>query len=697
MKRKVLSWLFLSSSILLGACSKDVDLKGLEIKADGDVNTLSVGQTLQLSIKAIPDGAPLGVTWTSTDVEKATVNDSGLVSALSVGNVKIKATSTINSVISTEYSLIITEKVDNIKPTSIILSTTNNISKIKVNDTVKINVSTTPENASKQVTYSSEPSDIVSISESGIVTGKKEGTTTITATSKLDSTIKGELQIEVEKGEEDVTPTQDWSQINVSTHQQYVDAAKDTFIKVKGMVTFVAPIKDNLTSYYLTDGADGYYIYNQNTSTLPIEKGKSYIVGGKKTIYNGTHEIKEIELCEETTDAITQKAITDVSALSVDSLDDMKQYQSSWVKLVNAEVVSLPTSFTKAYSVTVKTTGGKQIDLRIDPSTTSEFDDITTKFKSTIVGGKLDIIGIMSAFGYGKAKNQISVVQPNDISIAQLSNTDKVNVVSESLTLPNSVDTTTTQITLPTTSDTFDTISIAWQLDDQTQANIIDVTTGSVTHPLKTTDVKLTATITSGSESKIVKLIVTVFGTDTNEYSALHTFNLEDAQPATDTSYGISPTKGYKPVNGSDNITLGTPSATWMLRNTAIAGDTSDHRNGTFAMRSQFNANAEQTGRVELITNTFDFTTLEFKTQTFGTDSSALLKIEYINPSKADWEELRTLHVSTSTLETIRISVPEITGATLTDTTEVKTRVAITVLSGKRVNIDDVLLLNNVA
>lgn len=697
MKRKVLSWLFLSSSILLGACSKEVDLKGLEIKAVGDVTTLSVGQTLQLSVKAIPDGAPIGVTWSSTDVEKASVSDSGLVSALSEGNVKIKATSTINSVISTEYSLVITEKVDNVKPTSITLSTSNNISKIKVNDTIKINVSTTPEDASKQVTYSSEPSDIVSVSEFGIVTGKKEGTAKITATSKLDSNVKGEIQIEVEKADDDVKPSQDWGQINISTHQQYVDAAKDTLIKVKGTVTFVTPSKDNLTSYYLTDGADGYYIYNQNTATLPIEKGKSYIVGGKKTIYNGTHEIKDIELCEETDVSIAPKTETDVSALAVDSLEDMKQYQSSWVKLVNAEIVSLPTSFTKAYSVTVKTSGGKQIDLRIDPSTTAEFDDITTKFKSTIVGGKLDVTGIMSAFGYGKAKNQISVVQTNDISISQLSDADKVNVVSESLTLPNSVDTATTQITLPTTNNTFDTISITWQLDDQAQANIIDIATGSVTHPLKTTDVKLNATITSGSESKNVKLTTTVFGTDTNEYSTLHTFNLEDALPATDSSYGMSPTKGYKPVNGSDNVTLGNPAATWMLRNTAIAGDTSDHRNGTFAMRSQFNADAAQSGRIELITNTFEFTTLEFKAQTFGSDPSALLKIEYINPSIADWVHLRDIHVSTSTLETIRISLPEITQAPISDTTEVKTRVAITVLSGKRVNIDDVLLLNSVA
>ena len=46
---------------------------------------------------------------------------------------------------------------------------------------------------------------------------------------------------------------------------------------------------------------------------------------------------------------------------------------------------------------------------------TEDFDDIVTTIKGTVVGSKLTVKGIMSAFGYGKPSNQIAIVKAKDI------------------------------------------------------------------------------------------------------------------------------------------------------------------------------------------------------------------------------------------------------------------------------------------
>ena len=59
--------------------------------------TVSAGSTKQLSATVSPSGAPQGVTWSSGNMSIATVNSSGLVSAVSPGTVTITASSSANS------------------------------------------------------------------------------------------------------------------------------------------------------------------------------------------------------------------------------------------------------------------------------------------------------------------------------------------------------------------------------------------------------------------------------------------------------------------------------------------------------------------------------------------------------------------------------------------------------------------------
>lgn len=83
-------------------------------------------------------------------------------------------------------------------PTTITLTSSKNY--IGVGDLCSVYVkSVSPASASKEVTYSSSDSKIASVSGKGLVTGIKEGTVTITATSKESSSKKATIKITVVK------------------------------------------------------------------------------------------------------------------------------------------------------------------------------------------------------------------------------------------------------------------------------------------------------------------------------------------------------------------------------------------------------------------------------------------------------------------------------------------------------------------
>ena len=86
-----------------------IAITGLTITGGTTVNN---GSALQLGIAYTPSNTTQqGVTWSSSDETKATVNSSGLVTALTSGNVVITATSSVNGSISDTHNIVITEAV----------------------------------------------------------------------------------------------------------------------------------------------------------------------------------------------------------------------------------------------------------------------------------------------------------------------------------------------------------------------------------------------------------------------------------------------------------------------------------------------------------------------------------------------------------------------------------------------------------
>ncbi len=86
-----------------------IEPEDIMISAVGSATSVAVGATLQLGATVLPSGAPQGVTWTSSDVNKASVSPTGLVSGVAVGDVIITATSTEKATVSETYGIAVTE------------------------------------------------------------------------------------------------------------------------------------------------------------------------------------------------------------------------------------------------------------------------------------------------------------------------------------------------------------------------------------------------------------------------------------------------------------------------------------------------------------------------------------------------------------------------------------------------------------
>ena len=118
------------------------------------------------------------ITWTSTNTNVATVNDKGEVTAVGKGTCEVKATSEKNANVFGSCSVTVSE----IEVESISLD--KQTLKVGTGKTSEALVVTfTPANATnKTITWSSNPTTVATVSD-GKVTGIKEGTATITATT----------------------------------------------------------------------------------------------------------------------------------------------------------------------------------------------------------------------------------------------------------------------------------------------------------------------------------------------------------------------------------------------------------------------------------------------------------------------------------------------------------------------------------
>ena len=666
-----------SSPLSNSSLTNSVNPVGIEITSINGVSTIKVEETLQLNAKVYPETADQSVVWSSSNEAVATVSSTGLVTGVTVGTVKIIAASSVDANIKQEFALIIEEKEEvYVAPESIAISVAGNATSLKAGENLELTAVVLPQGASQAVTWSSSDETIANVRR-GTVTGLKEGSVTITATSDENENVKQSVTLTVEKADLPTT-TEDWGNMDYSTHETFMTSEAETPLKVKGVVTHVTPTYTNdegqtLVNYYIQEGINGYFVYGQDAISFPVTEGKSYDVGGFKKYYRGQNEIVDVQYFKELTENLTY-TVTDVTNMSVTSTEDMDMYHASYIS-AEALINSLPTNYTKAYSVNV-TIGSSAIDLRVDPSnmTSEEFTAVSAKFQGATEGVKVNIKGIMSAFGYGKQpSNQIALVKSSDIEVAALTDDVIVAAAKNDLNLPAVVNNSTNSINLPTTIEGYD-VEISW-ISGNTSIIAND---GTVTHPATDTNVKLTATIKSNNYSETKEFTVLVYGIESN-YTEVASLNLEDAD--LENKYGCSNTKsGY----AEGTVELGTPTYTWLLRNALIGGTDSDIRNGVYSIRLQSNAKEESTGRIE-IQEDLEINVIQFNAALYGADSTIKLGFEYSTDNGTTWIDTGVeLTVSSSQLNEYRVLLPETAD-----------RVAIYAVAGtgKRASIDDIQLL----
>lgn len=665
-----------SSPLSNSSLTNSVNPVGIEITSTNGVSTIKVEETLQLNAKVYPETADQSVVWSSSDDSVASVNTTGLVTGVKVGTVKIIATSSVDANVRQEFALIIEEKEEvYVAPESITISVAGNAISLKAGEALELTAVVLPQGASQSVTWSSSDDSIASVRR-GTVTGLKEGSVTITAVSDENENVKQSVTLTVEKADLPTT-TEDWDSMDYSSHETFMTSDAETPLKVKGVVTHVTPTYTNdegatLVNYYIQDGINGFYVYAQDAINFPVTEGKSYNVGGFKKYYRGQNEIVDVQYFEELSENLTY-TFTEITNKNATSTEEMDPYHASYIS-AEATINKLPTNYTKAYSVNVNI-GENAIDLRVDPynMTSDEFNAISAKFQGTTSGVKVNIKGIMSAFGYGKASNQIAIVKSSDIEVAALTDDVIVGAAKNELSLPAVVNNSTNSINLPTTIEGYN-VEISWVSGDTS----IIANDGSVTHPANDTNVKLTATITSNSYSETKEFVVLVYGTESN-YTEVASLNLEDADP--EGQYGNSNTK---PGYAEGTIELGTPKYTWLLRNALISSTNSDIRNGAFAIRMQSNTTKESTARIE-IQEDLEINVIQFNAALYGSDPSIKLGFEYSKDNGTTWIDTGVeLTITENSLNEYRVLLPETAD-----------RVAIYAVagSGKRANIDDIQLL----
>ncbi len=162
--------------------------------AGDDEISVERGLTHNLSATVLPDEATnLAVKWESKDPTIASVDDSGVVTAVKAGSVKITATAKDGSLMSDEVTVNVIVSITNIDITGA-------ITQLEIlKSYTDLGVTLTPSDTTQdEYKWSSSNPEYATIDEdSGDISALTAGTTTITVTSKSNPDIKDTFELEI--------------------------------------------------------------------------------------------------------------------------------------------------------------------------------------------------------------------------------------------------------------------------------------------------------------------------------------------------------------------------------------------------------------------------------------------------------------------------------------------------------------------
>ena len=171
------------------------------LKLNKNTLPLIVGNSQKLTHTITPSNATIKkVTWTSSDEDIATVEQDGTVTAVSPGTAIITVTSQADDTKYDECEV----TVSPVPVTSLSLNKTS-LTIMYPGGTETLTPTIKPDEALKEVTWTSSAPDIVSVDENGMLTTLAIGTATITCTSNVTPAKKATCKVTVKTDEKLVT------------------------------------------------------------------------------------------------------------------------------------------------------------------------------------------------------------------------------------------------------------------------------------------------------------------------------------------------------------------------------------------------------------------------------------------------------------------------------------------------------------
>ncbi|MGD9605071.1 MAG: Ig-like domain-containing protein [Bacilli bacterium] len=163
----------------------------------GTKTEVTMGSNITLVATVLPEGAAQEVTFSSSDEAIATVTSAGKVNGVALGTVTITVTVVADQTLTATYQVTVIE--ENIpdpedKPTDIVIQ---GEAQMQAETQISLVASVLPTGVNQNVTWTSSNEAIATVSATGEVDAKAEGTVYITATSVADTNISAMHKIVV--------------------------------------------------------------------------------------------------------------------------------------------------------------------------------------------------------------------------------------------------------------------------------------------------------------------------------------------------------------------------------------------------------------------------------------------------------------------------------------------------------------------
>jgi len=163
-----------------------------KISVSKDSLTLNPGNTYQISPTVLPAGKDSRVTYKTSRSSVATVSSTGLITIKKAGTATITITSRANKEVTAKISI---NAVNLPAPDSMKITAPSSV--VNKGGELQLSISPYPSGTNTEVKWSTSSSSIARISSDGVVTGRKAGKVTITATSKWDKKVKATFEVSV--------------------------------------------------------------------------------------------------------------------------------------------------------------------------------------------------------------------------------------------------------------------------------------------------------------------------------------------------------------------------------------------------------------------------------------------------------------------------------------------------------------------